>query len=228
MVPLEWASGVLPKPDPTVINKHIRKLVEVSGWGKVKSEHSKVSFSFQNVPQLPRNQMESMKNSPLAGRSNSANTWLCLALASGEECLRKPLSPCWLSVLSCPNILSYLEPLPFTGTWHFCHCSWNPRDCLRTRIYLLKTHMGHNKMPDKLVTYNQSCKLDSFASYIFGGLWHSSTTPFQSKTSLHKEQVYVGIFHIERRVEAPVWGWWKISQALDTVIIIIKKIVFSF
>lgn len=28
MVPLEWASGVLPKPDPTVINKHIRKLVE--------------------------------------------------------------------------------------------------------------------------------------------------------------------------------------------------------
>lgn len=32
MVPLEWASGVMPKPDPTVINKHIRKLVEVSGW----------------------------------------------------------------------------------------------------------------------------------------------------------------------------------------------------
>uniref|UniRef100_A0A8C3WHS7 RAS guanyl releasing protein 3 n=1 Tax=Catagonus wagneri TaxID=51154 RepID=A0A8C3WHS7_9CETA len=28
VVPLEWASGVLPKPDPTVINKHIRKLVE--------------------------------------------------------------------------------------------------------------------------------------------------------------------------------------------------------
>lgn len=30
VVPLEWASGVMPKPDPTVINKHIRKLVEVS------------------------------------------------------------------------------------------------------------------------------------------------------------------------------------------------------
>lgn len=30
MVPLEWASGVVPKPDPTVINKHIRKLVDVS------------------------------------------------------------------------------------------------------------------------------------------------------------------------------------------------------
>ncbi|KAK2506789.1 hypothetical protein MC885_017069 [Smutsia gigantea] len=29
VVPLEWASGVMPKPDPTVINKHIRKLVEV-------------------------------------------------------------------------------------------------------------------------------------------------------------------------------------------------------
>ncbi|XP_070285101.1 ras guanyl-releasing protein 3 isoform X5 [Myotis yumanensis] len=28
VVPLEWASGVVPKPDPTVINKHIRKLVE--------------------------------------------------------------------------------------------------------------------------------------------------------------------------------------------------------
>ncbi|XP_040586912.1 ras guanyl-releasing protein 3 isoform X1 [Mesocricetus auratus] len=28
VVPLEWASGVIPKPDPTVINKHIRKLVE--------------------------------------------------------------------------------------------------------------------------------------------------------------------------------------------------------
>ncbi|XP_049508263.1 ras guanyl-releasing protein 3 isoform X2 [Panthera uncia] len=28
VVPLEWASGVMPKPDPTVINKHIRKLVE--------------------------------------------------------------------------------------------------------------------------------------------------------------------------------------------------------
>nr|XP_021145101.1 ras guanyl-releasing protein 3 isoform X3 [Columba livia] len=26
--PLEWASGVVPKPDPTVINKHIRKLVD--------------------------------------------------------------------------------------------------------------------------------------------------------------------------------------------------------
>lgn len=32
MVPLEWASGVVPKPDPTVINKHIRKLVDVSIW----------------------------------------------------------------------------------------------------------------------------------------------------------------------------------------------------
>ncbi|EHB03989.1 Ras guanyl-releasing protein 3 [Heterocephalus glaber] len=28
VVPLDWASGVMPKPDPTVINKHIRKLVE--------------------------------------------------------------------------------------------------------------------------------------------------------------------------------------------------------
>uniref|UniRef100_A0A8C9EUH3 RAS guanyl releasing protein 3 n=1 Tax=Pavo cristatus TaxID=9049 RepID=A0A8C9EUH3_PAVCR len=28
VVPLEWASGVVPKPDPTVINKHIRKLVD--------------------------------------------------------------------------------------------------------------------------------------------------------------------------------------------------------
>lgn len=28
VVPLEWASGVIPKPDPTIINKHIRKLVE--------------------------------------------------------------------------------------------------------------------------------------------------------------------------------------------------------
>ncbi|XP_054423855.1 ras guanyl-releasing protein 3 isoform X1 [Pteronotus mesoamericanus] len=28
VVPLEWASAVMPKPDPTVINKHIRKLVE--------------------------------------------------------------------------------------------------------------------------------------------------------------------------------------------------------
>ncbi|XP_070932597.1 ras guanyl-releasing protein 3 isoform X6 [Macaca nemestrina] len=28
VVPLEWALGVMPKPDPTVINKHIRKLVE--------------------------------------------------------------------------------------------------------------------------------------------------------------------------------------------------------
>ncbi|GAB1301331.1 RAS, guanyl-releasing protein 3 [Apodemus speciosus] len=28
MVPLEWASEVVPKPDPTIINKHIRKLVE--------------------------------------------------------------------------------------------------------------------------------------------------------------------------------------------------------
>ncbi|XP_024049480.1 ras guanyl-releasing protein 3 isoform X1 [Terrapene carolina triunguis] len=28
VVPLEWASGVLPKPDPTIINKHIRKLVD--------------------------------------------------------------------------------------------------------------------------------------------------------------------------------------------------------
>ncbi|XP_073753378.1 ras guanyl-releasing protein 3 isoform X6 [Callorhinus ursinus] len=28
VVPLDWASGVVPKPDPTVINKHIRKLVE--------------------------------------------------------------------------------------------------------------------------------------------------------------------------------------------------------
>ncbi|XP_071996936.1 ras guanyl-releasing protein 3 [Engystomops pustulosus] len=27
-VPLDWASGVTPKPDPTIINKHIRKLVE--------------------------------------------------------------------------------------------------------------------------------------------------------------------------------------------------------
>ncbi|XP_016045406.1 ras guanyl-releasing protein 3 isoform X1 [Erinaceus europaeus] len=28
MAPLDWASGVMPKPDPTLINKHIRKLVE--------------------------------------------------------------------------------------------------------------------------------------------------------------------------------------------------------
>ncbi|XP_072490245.1 ras guanyl-releasing protein 3 isoform X1 [Notamacropus eugenii] len=28
VVPLEWASGVMPKPDLTIINKHIRKLVE--------------------------------------------------------------------------------------------------------------------------------------------------------------------------------------------------------
>ncbi|KAL6067522.1 hypothetical protein STEG23_018226 [Scotinomys teguina] len=28
VVPLEWASGVISKPDPTIINKHIRKLVE--------------------------------------------------------------------------------------------------------------------------------------------------------------------------------------------------------
>nr|XP_034370415.1 ras guanyl-releasing protein 3 isoform X3 [Arvicanthis niloticus] len=28
VVPLEWASEVVPKPDPTIINKHIRKLVE--------------------------------------------------------------------------------------------------------------------------------------------------------------------------------------------------------
>uniref|UniRef100_A0A2K6T6C9 RAS guanyl releasing protein 3 n=1 Tax=Saimiri boliviensis boliviensis TaxID=39432 RepID=A0A2K6T6C9_SAIBB len=28
VVPLEWALGVMPKPDPTVINKHVRKLVE--------------------------------------------------------------------------------------------------------------------------------------------------------------------------------------------------------
>ncbi|XP_019405248.1 PREDICTED: ras guanyl-releasing protein 3 isoform X2 [Crocodylus porosus] len=28
VVPLEWASGVVPKPDPTIINKHIRKLVD--------------------------------------------------------------------------------------------------------------------------------------------------------------------------------------------------------
>uniref|UniRef100_W5NJ20 RAS guanyl releasing protein 3 (calcium and DAG-regulated) n=1 Tax=Lepisosteus oculatus TaxID=7918 RepID=W5NJ20_LEPOC len=28
MVPLDWASGVTPKPDPTVINKHIRKVVD--------------------------------------------------------------------------------------------------------------------------------------------------------------------------------------------------------
>ncbi|XP_038600397.1 ras guanyl-releasing protein 3 isoform X1 [Tachyglossus aculeatus] len=28
VVPLDWASGVIPKPDPTIINKHIRKLVE--------------------------------------------------------------------------------------------------------------------------------------------------------------------------------------------------------
>ncbi|XP_030052365.1 ras guanyl-releasing protein 3 isoform X3 [Microcaecilia unicolor] len=28
VVPLDWASGVTPKPDPTVINKHIRKLVD--------------------------------------------------------------------------------------------------------------------------------------------------------------------------------------------------------
>ncbi|KAL7987479.1 hypothetical protein Chor_006398 [Crotalus horridus] len=27
-VPLEWASGVIPKPDPSVINKHIQKLVD--------------------------------------------------------------------------------------------------------------------------------------------------------------------------------------------------------
>lgn len=35
VVPLEWASGVVPKPDPTVINKHIRKLVDVSIWNNV-------------------------------------------------------------------------------------------------------------------------------------------------------------------------------------------------
>uniref|UniRef100_A0A8C5L7Y7 RAS, guanyl releasing protein 3 n=1 Tax=Jaculus jaculus TaxID=51337 RepID=A0A8C5L7Y7_JACJA len=29
VVPMEWTSGVMLKPDPTVINKHIRKLVEV-------------------------------------------------------------------------------------------------------------------------------------------------------------------------------------------------------
>ncbi|XP_066474375.1 ras guanyl-releasing protein 3 isoform X1 [Tiliqua scincoides] len=28
VVPLEWASGVIPKPDPSIINKHIRKLVD--------------------------------------------------------------------------------------------------------------------------------------------------------------------------------------------------------
>ncbi|XP_060100359.1 ras guanyl-releasing protein 3 isoform X2 [Heteronotia binoei] len=28
VVPLEWASGVIPKPDPNIINKHIRKLVD--------------------------------------------------------------------------------------------------------------------------------------------------------------------------------------------------------
>ncbi|XP_027706245.1 ras guanyl-releasing protein 3 isoform X1 [Vombatus ursinus] len=28
VVPLEWASGVMPKPDVTIINKHVRKLVE--------------------------------------------------------------------------------------------------------------------------------------------------------------------------------------------------------
>ncbi|KAG8444155.1 hypothetical protein GDO86_009366, partial [Hymenochirus boettgeri] len=28
VVPLDWASGVTPKPDPSIINKHIRKLVE--------------------------------------------------------------------------------------------------------------------------------------------------------------------------------------------------------
>ncbi|XP_008123654.2 ras guanyl-releasing protein 3 isoform X2 [Anolis carolinensis] len=28
VVPLEWASGVIPKPDPSIINKHIQKLVE--------------------------------------------------------------------------------------------------------------------------------------------------------------------------------------------------------
>uniref|UniRef100_A0A8B9PD88 RAS guanyl releasing protein 3 n=1 Tax=Apteryx owenii TaxID=8824 RepID=A0A8B9PD88_APTOW len=35
VVPLEWASGVVPKPDPTVINKHIRKLVDVSIWKNI-------------------------------------------------------------------------------------------------------------------------------------------------------------------------------------------------
>ncbi|EDM02826.1 RAS, guanyl releasing protein 3 (predicted), isoform CRA_b [Rattus norvegicus] len=34
VVPLEWASEVVPKPDPTIINKHIRKLVEL--WGIIK------------------------------------------------------------------------------------------------------------------------------------------------------------------------------------------------
>ncbi|XP_061480739.1 ras guanyl-releasing protein 3 isoform X2 [Rhineura floridana] len=28
VVPLEWASGVIPKPDPSIINKHIQKLVD--------------------------------------------------------------------------------------------------------------------------------------------------------------------------------------------------------
>ncbi|XP_054854964.1 ras guanyl-releasing protein 3 [Eublepharis macularius] len=28
VAPLEWASGVIPKPDPSIINKHIRKLVD--------------------------------------------------------------------------------------------------------------------------------------------------------------------------------------------------------
>lgn len=30
LAPLDWASGVTTKPDPSVVSKHIRKLVEVS------------------------------------------------------------------------------------------------------------------------------------------------------------------------------------------------------
>lgn len=30
LAPLDWASGVTTKPDPSVVNKHIRKVVDVS------------------------------------------------------------------------------------------------------------------------------------------------------------------------------------------------------
>lgn len=32
LVPLDWASGFTTKPDPSVVNKHIRKVVDVSRW----------------------------------------------------------------------------------------------------------------------------------------------------------------------------------------------------
>lgn len=32
LAPLDWASGVTTKPDPSIVNKHIRKVVEVSGY----------------------------------------------------------------------------------------------------------------------------------------------------------------------------------------------------